>query len=176
MRVDPGFTLIESLTVLAVLLVLVAIAVPSFQTLLLESRMTSAVNALIHAVHLARVTSHQQVRNVVICRSADGSGCAPGGNWSSGWIVFVNGDSDDPPVADFGERVLHNTQPPAVASILSNRAAFVLRPMGRRATNGTVTFCDRRGPAAARAVVISYTGRPRLTTRTSGGRPLTCPA
>jgi hypothetical protein len=41
--------------------------------------------------------------------------------------------------------------------------------------NGTVTFCDTRGPAAARAVIISYTGRPRVSDRGPGRRPLVCP-
>ena len=176
MRRRPGFTLIEMLLALAVMAVLIAIAVPSFEALLLESRLTSAVNALVHAVHLARVVAHQEIRNVVVCRTDDGGGCAAAGNWNSGWIVFVNDDGDDPPVVDPGETVRHAVQPLAVPSILSNRRAYVVRPMDRRATNGTVTFCDRRGVPSARAVVISYTGRPRVTSRSASGRALACPS
>jgi type IV fimbrial biogenesis protein FimT len=176
MCADRGITLIELLATLAVALLLISVAVPAFETLLLESRMSSAVNALVRAVHLARVTSHQQVRDVVVCRSADGRRCASGGNWTSGWIVFVNDDGDEPPAVDDGERILQVMQATAVAGVLSNRPAYVLRPMDRRATNGTVTFCDRRGAAAARAVVISYTGRPRIITRTAKGGLLTCPS
>lgn len=175
MRRANGLTLLELLAALALLAVLLVIAVPSFERFLLESRMVSAVNGLVHAVHLARAIAIQQLRPVVVCRSSDGAGCAPAGDWASGWIVFANDDQDDPPAVDPGEPVLHVMQPLTGAAISSNRPAFVLRPPDQRATNGTVTFCDRRGAAAARAVVVSQTGRPRVSTRSASGQPLDCP-
>jgi len=36
------------------------------------------------------------------------------------------------------------------------------------------TFCDERGPRAARAVIISQTGRPRVAASDASGDPLTC--
>lgn len=175
MRHSFGLTVLELLATVALLAVLLAIAAPSVGNLLLESRMVTAVNGLVHALHLARSAAVQQVRPVVVCRSSDGAGCAAPGDWASGWLVFVNTDRDDPPAVDPGERVLHVMQPVPDTSIRSNRAAFVLQPADQRATNGTVTFCDRRGAAAARAVIVSYTGRPRVSTQSAGGRPLTCP-
>ena len=47
-------------------------------------------------------------------------------------------------------------------TLVSNRARFEFRPFPSRSTNGTISFCDARGGAAQRAIVISYTGRPRL--------------
>ena len=44
------------------------------------------------------------------------------------------------------------------------------------ATNGTLVYCDRRREAAARALVISYTGRPRVAAEGPAGRDLDCPA
>lgn len=175
MRSSPGITLTELLVILAAVAVVLSVALPSFHALLLESRMTAAVNALVRAVHLARVVAQQRTRDVVICRSEDGSHCAAG-NWASGWMVFVNTDGDEPPVMDPGERMLHIMQPMLISHISSNRTAYVLRPMGRRATNGTITFCDTRGAPAARAVVVSYTGRPRVTQHNAKGGALKCPA
>ena len=60
-----------------------------------------------------------------------------------------------------------------VGTITANRASFQFRPFFWRSTNGTVTFCDERGVAAARAVIVSYTGRPRVSDR-GPGRALTC--
>jgi type IV fimbrial biogenesis protein FimT len=176
MRGAHGISLIELLTVLALVAVLAAAGVPALDDLLLDSRMSSAVNAMVRAVHLARQVTHKEVSEVVVCRSTDSAQCAPAGDWTSGWLVFVNSDRDDPPAVDPGETVLHVTQSPALRSILSNRRAYVLRPFDRRATNGTVTFCDRRGAGRARAVIISYTGRPRVASRSASGQPLTCPA
>jgi type IV fimbrial biogenesis protein FimT len=56
-----------------------------------------------------------------------------------------------------------------------NRIRFSYRPFGRRSTNGTVTYCDDRGADAARAVIVSYTGRPRTASLAPGGKPLRCP-
>jgi type IV fimbrial biogenesis protein FimT len=176
MRYESGLTLLELLATLALGAILLGIAVPSFENLLLESRMVTAVNALVHAVHLARAAAIQQMRPVVVCRTRDGAGCAPAGDWASGWLVFANDDHDDPPFVDPGERVLQVMQRLPEVKIGSNRNAYVLQPPDQRATNGTVIFCDRRGAAAARAVIISYTGRPRVSKRTASGQPLTCPA
>ncbi len=175
MRHAPGFTLVELLVTIALVAVVLSAGVPALRGLLLEARMTSSVNALVHAVHLARQDAHKDLRDVVVCRSLDGRQCAPPGNWSSGWIAFVNRDRDDPPVVDAGEPVLHAVQTQAVRSIASNRRAYVLRPYSFRATNGTVVFCDERGAAHARSVIVSYTGRPRVARRTAAGGALACP-
>jgi type IV fimbrial biogenesis protein FimT len=71
--------------------------------------------------------------------------------------------------------LLHNTGTGA-ATLAGNRSAFVFRPFGKRATNGTLVYCDRRREAAARALVISYTGRPRVAAEGPAGRDLDCPA
>lgn len=171
-----GITLIEMLVALAVAAVLAGAATPLCRSLLLEARMTAAVNALVHGVHAARRLAHTQLRDAVVCRSMNGRQCAAPGDWSAGWIVYVNRDGDDPPAVDPGEPVVAAHEGPLPLAVTSNRRAFVVRPFQLRATNGTVVFCDARGPAGARAVVVSYTGRPRVTRQGAGGRPLACPA
>ena len=145
---SPGFTLLELLITLIVGLVLLTLAVPAFTSLVLDSRLTSAVN-------------RRQ--------------CTEVGRWETGVIVFVNRDGDDPPRVDAGEPILQVEGALPVGSILANRNAFVFRPWGR-SVNGTLTFCDRRGAARARAVVVSYTGRPRATSAGDADGALKCPA
>lgn len=171
---NAGVTLGELLVAVGVAALVLGLGVPSVRALLLDARMTGAVNSLVHAVHFARQEAQRDLRDVVVCRSTDGHGCAPVGDWASGWIVFVNRDADDPPVVDRAEPVLHATGPVGPARVRSNRRAYVLRPYSLRATNGTVVFCDERGAAHARAVIVSYTGRPRVSRRQAGGQPLTC--
>ena len=171
-----GFTLLELLATIAVAATLLATGIPFLRDLVLDARMTGAVNGLVHGIHLARTEAQRDLRDVVVCRSATGATCAAAGNWASGWIVFVNEDRDDPPQVDGGERVLHVIQHQPLGSITSNRRAYVLRPYALRATNGTVVFCDARGRPAARAVIVSYTGRPRVSNRNASGQLLTCTA
>jgi type IV fimbrial biogenesis protein FimT len=89
-------------------------------------------------------------------------------------MVFVDQDNDSPPRLDGDETLLLHYLPAMQGSIRSNRAHYIFRPYYRRSTNGTVIFCDRRGSAAARAVIVSYTGRPRVSSTDAGGRRLNC--
>lgn len=171
-----GTTLLELLVTLAVAVIVTAAAVPYFGDLLANQRRTSALNGLVHAVHVARSEAAKRGRDAVICASADGLSCSGNDNdWQRGWIIFVNSDRDRPPHVDAGEPVLIRNTGTATATFAGNRSAFVFRPFGKRATNGTLIYCDRRREAAARALVISYTGRPRVAAEGPAGRPLGCP-
>jgi type IV fimbrial biogenesis protein FimT len=89
-------------------------------------------------------------------------------------MVYVNLDDRYPPLRAEAEPLLYVHTPELVGTIVSNRPYYEFRPGFRRSTNGTVVFCDRRGAAAARAVIVSYTGRPRVASRDADGRPLRC--
>ncbi len=161
---------------LAVAATLFVIGVPGFSNLILDSRRTARVNAFSHAVHLAKNEAVKRRQFVVICKTDDGIRCGgPTVSWGDGWLVFVNEDNDRPVQLDPGEPVVFRFEPTEPAATRGNRAAFTFTPNYRRSTNGTLVFCDRRGAAKARAIIVSYTGRPRLSARDSRGRPLTCP-
>lgn len=170
-----GFSLLELLIVLVVAAVLAAVAIPGLDAFILNARRTSDVNGFVTAVQLARGEAFKRGRPVVLCKTADGASC--GGSdvdFDRGWMVFVNDDGDNPPRRDNDEPQLYSYQPETTASITANRRLFEFRPFGRRSTNGTVTFCDRRGADQARAVIVSFTGRPRVTRNGPGMPPLTC--
>ena len=169
-----GFTLVELAAVLSIVGILLVTASPSLQTLLLDARRTRALNALLHGLHAARVESIRTSADVVLC-PATGDACGDGADdWNSGWMVFVNADGDQPPERDGDERIVLRHAAAGAATVTANRARFVYRPYARRATAGTLVYCDRRGADAARAVIVSYTGRPRIAAEDASGNPLTC--
>ena len=88
-------------------------------------------------------------------------------------MVFVNLDDEYPPRRSPAEPLLYMHTPELDGTIVGNRPYYEFRP-GRRSTNGTTVFCDVRGTPAARAVIVSYTGRPRVAARDADGRPLRC--
>jgi type IV fimbrial biogenesis protein FimT len=173
-RANSGFTLYELLMTLALVAIVATVGVPSFGSLLANSRLRAEANALFESVHLARKESIVRRRAVTLCPSLDGLSCDPGNQWSAGWIRFVNTDRDDPPIRDDEEPILyhHVVQPGSL--IDSNRKGFTLRSTELRATNGTLIVCDAMDRAEARAVVVSYTGRPRVARRDSKGQPYEC--
>jgi len=170
-----GFSLYELLITMTLVALVLTLGIPSFGSIVANHRLKVEVNALFHAVHLARKGSIVRRRAVTICPSYDGLVCEPSFDWSLGWMMFVNTDRDYPVSRDDDEAILSHHPVDIDTRIMSNRKTFTLRAIELRATNGTLVFCDRGGRATARALVISYTGRPRVTRTDRSGRPYQCP-
>jgi type IV fimbrial biogenesis protein FimT len=143
--------------------------------LILDARLTADVNGWILAVQLARSEAAKRGSAAVVCRTLDTQRCAGAAPDAAGWMVFVDLDDVSPPQRAATEPLLFVHTPAIAGSIVGNRPYYEFRP-GRRSTNGTTVFCDRRGGSAAKAVIVSYTGRPRVATRDGDGQPLRCPA
>lgn len=173
-RVNQGYSLYELLMTLALAALVLTLGLPSFGKLVADKRLTAETNALFHAIHRARKTSIVRRRVVSVCPSVDGNSCTSGYDWSSGWIVFANVDRDSPPQVDANEPVLARHRVEDTVQIVANRRGFTLRAVHLRATNGTLVVCDRAGRADPRALVVSYTGRPRVTREDRRGDPYSC--
>jgi type IV fimbrial biogenesis protein FimT len=174
MHSNAGWSLLEILFILLILLILLSIASPSLERFALQARQTADVNAFVSAVQLARSEAAKQARATVLCTTADWIDCAPAADdYVQGWMVTVESDGDDRSPLARDRPPLLAYEPVMDGTIQSNRDRFVFRPFWRRSTNGTVTFCDRRGTAGARAVIVSHTGRPRVAV-SGPGRPLDC--
>lgn len=175
MRAQTGFTLWELCCTLIVAGVVLGFGVPSFERFALDARLTADVNGFVTAIQLARSEAAKRGRDVILCKSANLRDCGRGEiGYEAGWMVFVNEDGVLPPVRSDSEPLLFAYFPTVDGTIRSNRRLYHFRPFVVRSTNGTVTFCDRRGESAARAVIVSYTGRPRTSERGPGNRALVC--
>ncbi len=169
-----GTTLLELLTTVAIVAVLVTAAAPSFRTIQLNARRTAVVNGFLHTLFVARSEAIKRGQTVSVCPSSDGQHCDRRVAWSSGWIAFANRDRDDPPERDSAEELIARSGGWPGGSITSNRGAYSFRPVTQGVVNGTIVFCDARGSAHARAIIISHTGRPRVAQRDAAGKPLRC--
>ncbi len=170
-----GFTLIELLIAVALAGLLLGLAVPNFRDWVLDGRRTADVNGFVLAVQVARSTAAKSSHSVILCKTLDGRRC--GGaelRFDAGWMVFVNADDRLPPTRSDAEPLILAYSPELEGTIVANRPLFEFRPLLRRSTNGTVVFCDARGAAGARAVIVSYTGRPRVDRVDADGKPLQC--
>ena len=171
---EKAYSLLELLMTIAVAALILTLGIPSFSALKARHVQRVELNALFHAVHLARKASIMRKQVVSLCPSADGLKCSPGRDWSGGFLVFENGDRDEPPVLDDGETVLHRHRADRSVRITANRSGFTLRATFLRATNGTIVVCDRAARVAPRALVVSYTGRPRVAAKSRRGAPYSC--
>lgn len=174
MRRPSGLTLWELLCTLSIAAVVLAGGVPAFHTFVLDARQTADVNAWVLAVQLARSEAAKRGRSVIVCKTDDTRRCGDSSlPVDAGWMVYVNLDDEYPPSRSPSEPLLYVHDPELTGTVISNRSYYEFRP-GRRSTNGTIVFCDRRGATAAKAVIVSYTGRPRVDRVDADRRPLHC--
>ena len=175
MRIQTrGYTLFELLLTTLLIVVLLTLAIPSFSATLARHRQRAEINALFHAIHHARKESIMRRRVVSLCPSDDGLTCGENADWSNGWLMFENRDRDSPPRIDPGEILLLHHRVDRTLRIIANRPGFTLRATFLRATNGTLIVCDRAGRVRPRALVVSYTGRPRVASEDRRGNAYNC--
>ena len=173
-KLNRGYSLYELLMTLTLAALILGLGLPSFAGIIARNRQHVEINALFHAIHLARKESIMRRQVVSLCPSTDATSCEPGKDWSSGWLMFANHDGDEPPRIDAGEPLLQVHSVGENVRITANRRGFTLRATQKRATNGTIVVCDMANRIPPKALVVSYTGRPRVTIKTTRGKPYTC--
>ena len=171
-----GFSLHDLMITLSVASVLGVVAISS-NGLVQETRMTAAVNQLMGTLSLARSEAIKRSAMVVLCKSNDGASCSNEVSWKSGWIVFA--DENNNHKVDINEPLISVQQ--ALEGNMSLRygetgAYSYVRynATGEAWPGATFTFCDGRGAEKAKAVIVYWSGRPRVSTKTSEGKPLQC--
>lgn len=161
-----GVTLVELAVVLALIAIVAGYAVPAFHGLLLDSRRNASVVATLHAVNLARQLAAIRGNGVRLCGSTDSQSCTGRTDWTAGLLVTDDGDSL--------RRHLPLAARQSSFSVRANRGDIAFEGGSGFATPATVIICDRRGGRAARAIIISRSGRARVSATDPGGRPLSC--
>ena len=173
-----GYSMTEVLATLTVVGIVVSSGAPAMQSLVHEQRLTTQVNQLFTDLYLTRSEAIKRGVSMVLCKSSDNSRCTPSSTWAQGWVVFV--DENENLQVDSGEIVLRVQQGLVNSLALDWRAAFghnndiAYRSDGTAFPNGTFTFCDPRGSAYARAIIITTAGRARVSSKSSSDGPLSC--
>ncbi|UYB53888.1 GspH/FimT family pseudopilin [Xanthomonas sp. AM6] len=157
-----GFTLMEILTAMALMLIALCIGMPSFSQMLDRHRELAASNEMLAQLALARTWAISRGEPIALCPSTNRRHCDPGFEWSGSWIIYADPDGNRQP--DRSSDILTMSPAPGGGRlrILSSAGRVQMRylPDGRAAgSNLTFRLCNHQ--TAAAEVVVSATGRAR---------------
>jgi type IV fimbrial biogenesis protein FimT len=153
-----GFTLIELVVTIAVMAIMAAIAFPSFSDTLRSNYVSTASNEILGSLALARSEAIRSNANGAICTSINGTSC--GGDWNSGWLVWINNNGDDSVDIASGERVLRFTQAKAKAEIGGTATTINFDSRGRTTTGAQDISLKPKGyNDHLRCIHVSPTGQ-----------------
>ncbi len=174
-----GFSLTETLVVVAILAIIAVIGIPSYRTTVLNNRLLAASTDLVTTLNLARSEAVKSGTRVTLCKSANATACDNSVEWERGWIVFT--DEGTVGQIDAGDTVLqvHSAlnngltlrSDPNYTNHLSYQGSGRTVGSGGASTGGWLRLCDSRGTANAYGISVSATG---LVSSTLGGEPA-CP-
>jgi type IV fimbrial biogenesis protein FimT len=159
MRRAGGFTLVELMVTLAIAVILMTVAVPGYQSFILNARRTLVANDLVLALAYAKSEAVKRGVRVTVCSRQDDATCAGSTTWDSGWLVFVDNNGDG--VVDTDDIVLQVYPPlPNGSTLRAGRARVTFQSTGfSPGFNDTLHLCDPRGVGEDRNIVLSLQGR-----------------
>lgn len=163
-RNDRGFTLIELMITLVILVILISIGVPSFTQFITSNRLTAQINELVADLSTARNLAASSSRTANLCIANSSTTCAgSGSDWATGRIIWVDYNSNG--ALDAGSEIFKYV--PALdggvtltASGLPSSSSIAFQPYGGLTGSGSglLTLCAS-GDTNGREVTLSYTGR-----------------
>lgn len=158
---NTGFTLIELMVAVAVLAILTALALPSFQGTLRSNRIATTTNELLASISMARSEAIRSTHGGGVCTSTDGKACDDGA-WNAGWLVWT--DSNGNEELDDSEPVIRYVQPKSKLSMSGSATLIAFDSRGRSASGEQEISLQPEGDVTepARCLHISPAGQTRI--------------
>lgn len=184
MKVQKGFTLVELMTVIAIVSITLGLGYPGMKQMLIKSRVNSYTQTLLSTIHSARQAAIVRNKYITVCASANGVDCET--DWSAGHLIFIdqNGnrqlDTEDARL-NYIEGINEADNVKWQSFKVANTLQFL--PTGiTNHQNGTFTVCGLGKTQYAKAVIITKMGRPRMSSDSNNdgidegasGKPLNC--
>ncbi len=141
-----GFTLIESMVTLTIILTIANFSVPNVMAMMKKNTIRSIQEHLVQDLRLSRVTAKANSVTVTICPSINGQSCENTQHWHTGWISFADENSNK--IVEASEKVISRFTPAQPLSInvslhAAGRAKQVkINSSGLIRTSGHIRICN----------------------------------
>lgn len=158
-RCSAGFTLLESIVVMVVVGVMVAVAVPALGRMLARYQLSAAQLDLVASLQHARSLAVSSGRPKLLCPSSDGRQCAGDTRWERGWAVgnYRSGNADQ---LDGSPKLASGGYQRTTMHIMSDRKSLRFQPTGSAGGSpATFTLCRKGHAEDALAITVSNVGR-----------------
>lgn len=175
-RASHGFSLVELSVALALAALLLGLATPSLQRLRSQMELSESAQALLGALHQARSNAASRGLPVALCKTDAATRCSTANAAGTGWQVFIEQSVSSPPQRSANDELLSAQQLPRGLQLFASRSAVTYWPQARAGATSTFLLCDAQQLARPRAVIVSQTGRPRISAVAADGSTLLCPS
>ncbi len=158
-----GFTLIEILVSLAILLSLITIGIPSLNNFIIYMRVDNEISAMHRMLLLARNSAINNELYVTLCPLNSAKKCTT--DWSKKLSVFNDINKNRRYEANIGESIIKTKsaiRPSDKLQYGKGRNALVYGPTGHLVIwggNATFKYCPKNHADKSRGLVISTSGR-----------------
>ena len=170
--------MIELLVAMGVAGILAAIAIPAFNTFVMNNRDAQQINSLALSFNYARseAVKLNTTVGVQVCPSSDQLTCnGPANGWAAGWIVL---DMSALPTPKVIQAVPALSGPNAITAAGAGANGVTFKSNGTVVGSAQIKICDPRGGAFARDVEISPVGSissSQMAGQSATGVGLACP-
>lgn len=148
-----GFTLIELMVVVALVAIVASFAVPSFQTMIANSRLASSTNDLVGVLNFARTEAVKRGRTVMVSPTT-------GSDWADGVSVWMDTGAMNGTMEP-AEELRRASSVPGDVSVTPSSTSFSFTGGGLGSTAVTIDVCDGRSGESGSQISVTLGGRIR---------------
>ncbi len=156
MNHSEGFTLIETLMVLAITAILFSLAAPSFSGFAQRQYVRNQTEAIVNLLTMARLYAIEQRVDVSVCPGTRDTGCTQ--SWNNGLLVYRQNRFNDS-----AETLLYQLQNDGHVHLKSNVSRLVFNYRGTvRGQAGSLIVCpNTANKPSGKLIVVNRGGRIR---------------
>jgi type IV fimbrial biogenesis protein FimT len=151
-----GFTIVELMTVVIIVAVLGAVAMPSLQSVIINQRLASTASDLVSALNTARIEAIKRSETLQVVPVSN--------DWNNGWLISTKSATTPVTLRTYEKLDASLSRDTTLGNGFSNAVTYDANGFARDAAgkfggNGCLTF--KASTKRRMSVIVSASGRPR---------------